>query len=151
MIAVPAEVFTLGVSTLVGGGLKIWSQYQAERAKREVERDRFIANREKEHATGLEAARAFLPNGGEWTRRLIVFACMITLIAPAVLPAFVPGLVVSYAYTEAKGGWWIFQTALDTLKTVRLEGIVILPLHTHTCAAVAGFYFGAGIAKWRSR
>lgn len=150
MIAIPSELLTLGASAITGGGLKVFAQYMAERAKREAERDRFIANREKEHASRLEAARAFMPNGGEWTRRLIVFACMITLIAPAVLPALVPGLVVSYAYTEAKGGWWIFQTALDTLKTVRLEGIVILPLHTHTCAAVAGFYFGAGIAKTRS-
>ena len=146
---IPTELATFGSSVVVGGGLKVFAQYMAARSKREEERDRFIANRDKEHSTRLKEARAFLPQGGEWTRRLIVIACMIALIAPTLLPALFPGLTVSYAYSEAKGAWWIFQTSLETLKTVELRGIVILPLHTHVCSAVAGFYFGAGIAKVR--
>lgn len=149
LLSLPSELLTLGSSSLIGGGLKIWSQYLQAAKAREADRDRYLSNRHKEETTSLEAARAFMPNGGEWTRRLIVVACMFALITPTILPALYEGLVVSYAYTEGKGGWWIFQTSLETLKTVRLEGIVILPLHTHTCAAVSGFYFGASIVKWR--
>lgn len=149
MISLPSELLTLGSSTLIGGGLKIWSQYAQQAREREQNRDRFLAHREKEEQEGFKLARQFVPMGGEWTRRLIVIACMFALIAPTILPALIDGLAVSYAYTEGKGGWWIFQTSLETLKTVQLEGIVILPLHTHTCAAVTGFYFGAGITKWK--
>lgn len=149
MISLPAELLTLGSSSIIGGGLKIWSQYLASSAKQKAQDSKLIAKRDAETLEQREAARRFMPNGGEWTRRLIVIACMFALITPTILPAFIEGLVVSYAYTEGKGAWWIFQTSLETLKSIELKGITILPLHTHTCAAIAGFYFGASVTKWR--
>jgi hypothetical protein len=41
----------------------------------------------------------------------------------------------------------LLVSAADKLHVVRVDGFTLLPIHTQLAACIAGFYFGAGIAK----
>ena len=92
----------------------------------------------------VEAARKWMPNLGEWTRRVIVFAVMgSAFIAPTLGPMIDETLAVNYLYNEEAR--WIFS--YEKLKIMTMKGITILPLHTHMAACIGGFYFGTKVGR----
>lgn len=44
---------------------------------------------------------------------------------------------------KPRGFWFIFESA-DQMRFERMQGYVILPVHTQMAAAASGFYFGGG-------
>lgn len=143
---IPMELLTAGGGALVGGALKLWAR------KMEADQQKFelMAGRERIHQSGIEAARKWVPKGGEATRRLIVMAVMFAVfVAPTALAWLHPQTPVFYGYSESTRGFLFFWESIDKMKFYEMRGLVILPIHTHMAAAIAGFYFGAGVAKAR--
>lgn len=86
--------------------------------------------------------------GGPVTRRIIVGVSLFTVfLAPFILAAWKPEVPIFYAYAEAGRGFWFLIPSVEQLKFVRLDGFVLLPIHTQMASVIAGFYFGAGIVK----
>lgn len=139
------EILNLLIGTLVGGIFKLIAQAQANH-------QRLFENALKAHAAADDsadrAAKRAGGSGGEWTRRLIVLAVLFTVfLAPFILAAWLPKTPIFYAWVESTGGFWFFKSATDKLHVVRVDGFTLLPIHTQLAAIIAGFYFGAGIAK----
>lgn len=47
---------------------------------------------------------------------------------------------------KTRGFWFVFES-IDRMRFERMQGYVILPVHTQMAAAISGFYFGGGLAK----
>lgn len=139
------EVITLLGSSLVGGFLKLWKAGQ--------ENQRHLLDMALSRAAAEEASREAADkrggSGGAMARRAMVIAVLFTVfLAPFILSAWFAEVPIFYAYTEAKGtGFWFLRSSLEQLKFVRLDGFVLLPIHTQMASAICGFYFGAGIVK----
>lgn len=140
---IPSEVLTFGASSLLGGVMKLWSK------KMDHERQRFeqaLKQGRMEESSRIRAASI----GGPWVRRLIVSSVLFSVfVAPFLVATYYPQVPVFYAYTEEKGRWLfgLFGPAMEHLKYIRMDGLVILPIHTQMAAAISGYYFGAGAAK----
>lgn len=147
-----AEVLNLLGGGLLGAGVKLVSVWM-ENQRAQVE---LLAKRQELEQRAVEAAdasadRAAGRDGGAWTRRVIVGCVMFTVfLAPVIVATCFASVPVFYAYSEGSG-WWIFRSAWEQLKFVRLDGFVILPVHTQLASAIAGFYFGAGVVKGGAR
>lgn len=138
------ELITLLGGTLLGGILKIF------KAKADFQSQLLNVALAKHSAAdaSADAAARRGGSGGPATRRLIVCVVLFTVfLAPFILSAWLPATPIFYAYSEAKGGFWFFSSGLEKLQFVRLDGFVLLPVHTQMASAIAGFYFGAGIVK----
>jgi hypothetical protein len=142
-------VFTPEIITMLGGSLlgvllKLW---KARMENRRHELDLLAAKVGVMDASS-DAADKRGGTGGPLARRAMVVVVLFTVfLAPFILAAWFPEVPIFYAYSEAKGGFWFFGSSLDQLKFVRLDGFVLLPIHTQMASAIAGFYFGAGVAK----
>lgn len=146
------EVITLAGSTILGGILKLASQWM-ENQRHMVA---MLAEKQKIDQADTEAADASADkaaardgNGGAITRRIITCTVLFTVfIAPVIVAICFPSCPVFFAYNEQATGFWsLFMSAVDKMKFVRIDGFVILPIHTQIASAIAGFYFGAGIVK----
>ena len=137
---IPLEVLTMGGGAALGGGMKIAHMV----LKAVADSHKMAIASAKQNEEGVKSARKFLPDGGKWTRRLIVIACIsAAVLVPTVGPLFVKNLQINYLYSEATG--WI--CSYDKLKTLTTTGITIMPYHTHGVMAIIGFYFGSRIGK----
>lgn len=139
-----AELITLLGGTILGGLLKILkarSDFQAQLLEGALRRqDSVDASRDR------AATRS--GSGGPITRRIIVCVVLFTVfLAPFILAGWMPETPIFYAYTEARGGFWFLASGVERMQFVRLDGFVLLPIHTQMASAIAGFYFGAGIVK----
>lgn len=139
------EILNLLVGTILGGVFKLIAQSQANHQR--LFENAIKANQAAD-ASADAAAKRTAGSGGEWTRRLIVIAVLFTVfLAPFILAAWLPATPIFYAWQESTGGFWFLKSATDKLHVVRVDGFTLLPIHTQLAACIAGFYFGAGIAK----
>ena len=137
---IPLEVFTLVGNLALGAYFKM--KHQEMEARHQHMSDLVKLN--KANDDSYEKARKFVPDGGKWTRRIIVIAVIVAVfMAPTLVPIFVSKVPVNYLYSEASG--WAFS--YDKLKVVTMTGITILPVMTHSASAIIGFYFGSRIGK----
>jgi hypothetical protein len=139
------EIITMLGGSLLGGLLKIW---KARMDNRRHELDLLAAKVGVMDASS-DAADKRGGTGGPLARRFMVIVVLFAVfLAPFILAAWFPEVPIFYAYTEANGsGFWFLRSTLEQLKFVRLDGFVLLPIHTQMASAIAGFYFGAGVAK----
>jgi hypothetical protein len=138
------EILTFAVST----GLGAWIKIQGKRLEMQREQHAQLLAAARVRQAGLAAVRQWVPPGGPWMRRLIVASVLFAVfLAPFVLAAFFPETPVYYAYSETSRGFLFLWNELDRMQFQPLEGYVILPIHTQMASAIAGFYFGAGVAK----
>lgn len=141
------ELINLLIGTVLGGIFKLIAQGQANHQR--LFENAIKANKAADASADAAAART-KGTGGEWTRRMIVVAVLFTVfLAPFILAAWFPAAPIFYAWQESGGGFWFFRSAVDQLHIVRVDGFTLLPIHTQLAACIAGFYFGAGIAKTR--
>jgi len=137
---IPLEIATFLGSSVIGGGMGMVRMIIDSQMKRNEQ----SAKNAKQQESNVEAARKWMPNLGEWTRRVIVFAVMgSAFIAPTLGPMIDENLVVNYLYNEETR--WIFS--YEKLKIMTMTGITILPLHTHMAACIGGFYFGTKVGR----
>ncbi len=109
-----------------------------------LENHKMAIAKSEQYEKSLDSARKFMPDGGKWTRRLIVIACLAgVILVPSFAPLFVKDLTINYLYSEATG----FFFSYDKVKTLTTTGVTILPVHTHSLLAIIGFYFGSRIGK----
>jgi len=138
------EIITLLGGSILGGLLKLFKAHQ-ENQRHMVD---MLAAKQQLADTSRDAAAARGGQGGAMARRAIVICVLFTVfLAPFILAAFIPEVPIFYAYSEEKGGFWFFRASMEKLQFVRLDGFVLLPIHTQMAAAISGFYFGAGIVK----
>ncbi len=96
----------------------------------------------------VAAARDNTNKGFSFTRRIIALVSVISIVAvPILASVYLPDFTLSYGWFENKGGFWFFSDAKDVMKYTLLEGMTILPFHTHLLAAITGLYFGKDVAK----
>jgi|GEM_PF-1850273 len=135
------ELINLLGGAIFGGLLKLWSK-SMDNQRQIVE---MAINKQEAKDASHDKASA---RGGPMARRFIVIVVMFTVfLAPFVLAALFPQVPIFYAYAEAGRGFWFLIPSVENLKFVRLDGFVLLPIHTQMASAIAGFYFGAGIVK----
>jgi hypothetical protein len=135
------EIITLLGSSILGGALKLWSKSMEN--QRHLLDIAITKGNAADNSHDKGAAR-----GGPMARRFIVVVCMFTVfLAPFVLAAWFPSVPIFYAYSEAGRGFWFLIPSIESMRFVRLDGFVLLPIHTQMASAIAGFYFGAGIVK----
>ena len=141
---IPTEIITFAVSTAIGAWIKLKSK-QMEIQSHQAE---LWAKQAGVTVDDRQKARDFVPAGGPLTRRLIVVAVLFTVfIAPVILAAYFPETPVFYAYAEKTRGFGFLFESIDRMRFERMQGYVILPVHTQMAAAISGFYFGGGLAK----
>ena len=140
---IPPQVITFLGSSVLGGVMKIWSK--------KIDNDRLRWEQQQQGEKFKEASRIRAASiGGPWIRRLIVAAVLFAVfIAPFCAAVFYPEVPIFYAYNEAQGRWLggLIGPAMEKLKYIEMNGLVVLPIHTQMAAAISGFYFGAGAAK----
>jgi hypothetical protein len=80
------------------------------------------------------------------TRRVIaLLAVLFIIVFPKVVAVFMPEVPVHVGYSEMTDGFWIFASAMEKIKWVKMQGLVITPLDTHLLSAVIGLYFGSAL------
>ena len=143
----PAELLTLGASTILSGVLKfIGMSLEAKRA----ERLHTLSVLDKDRGMRKDA-REYSNTGYQWTRRIIALTVTFFVIAWPMLVAFIaPSTPIALAYTEMQPGFLFFSNDTEVTKWVNFDGgLIITPLHTHLMASIAGLYFGSSIAQGR--
>jgi hypothetical protein len=96
----------------------------------------------------VKQARDFKEPGFSFTRRTIALASIFSIVVlPLVAATLVPGLPVSYGFTESVGGFLFFTDSSSPLVWTTGTGIVITPIHSHLVYAIAGMYFGSSSVK----
>ncbi len=137
---IPMEVFTLVGNLALGAYFKM--KHQEMEARHQHMKDLVMISKASDDSQ--DKARKFVPDGGKWTRRLIVIAVIAAVfLAPTIAPLFLKGVNVNYLYNEASG--WAFS--YEKLKVITMTGVTILPVATHSASAIIGFYFGSRIGK----
>jgi len=116
------ELLTMGVSTVLGFGLKYLAQSQQNTY------ELLKGDRESRE----EAAK----RGGVWIRRFIVLVMMSMFAFIVVAPAFIPGL-----NTVIVNEGWLFTT------TTEIKGIMYDATTKEILLAIIGYYFGTSAAS----
>lgn len=98
----------------------------------------------------IEKARKHKDPGFQWTRRTIAITAIFFVIAfPKIIAVYNPSIPIHIGYPELSKSFWIFGSAIDHIKWVHLQGLVITPLDTHLLSAIVGLYFGASMIRSR--
>ena len=144
--AIPAELITGAVSSLMAFGSSIVAMKQKQKA----DEQRMLIGR----LSADEKSRVRAEGGSEeaqrekrWTRRVIALT---TIVSVLVLPMLAPlvGINVVTGWTELSGGFWPFTDPQQHMIWHQVSGgVVITPLHTHVMMAIIGFYFGTAAAE----
>ena len=142
---IPAELISAGGSAVLGGALKLMA------LKMENSRQAWAIQKEKTELAHADVQRARAFKGGAISRRLIVISVMLTVFIAPILTAWLAPWIgeipVYYGYTEGSARFFGLFGTIEETKFVKMEGLVLLPVHTHMASSLAGFYFGAGIVK----
>lgn len=138
------DILTMVLGFVISGVLKIM------KSKMEMQRQTMDIVAEKaglaKEAADAAAARTSGP-WGAWTRRVIALTVISYLfVAPLLLMLFRPEVNIIYAYTEPSGTFLWFASP-DEMKFIEAQGFTILPFQRQLASLIAGFYFGAGVAK----
>lgn len=134
-IPIPTEILTMGVSSVIGGVLKIID------AKAQAQRQLLDAlNKDA-------AARAAIPNKSyQFTRRTIALTVTFSVILLPKLAALA-GYPVTLGSTEVHSFFWGLFGDSAKLVWYTVGGMPITPLDTNAFAAIVGLYFGYGGSK----
>jgi len=149
----PAELLTFGVSVLGGGGMAAFSRVLTmfdTHQKNKLELEKVRSNIQiKEMTTMNKLANAAAIRGGPWVKRILAMSCVVILLSPVILPLIDKTIPTTYLYNEdtRKFLFGIFGGGLSKLRAQTYTGLVFLPIHTHTCMAIIGYYFGVGSVK----
>jgi len=141
--SIPAEMVTGGVSTVLTFiGSIIASKTKAANAAHQM-----LIERGNATERSRQNARALQTPGVRWTRRTIALSVVGAVLVAPIL-AGMAGVDVTTGWTEMKGGFWPFTGPKAQMIWHTIHGgVVLTPLHTHSVAAIIGYYFGASIAE----
>ena len=96
----------------------------------------------------VHQARVHNDPGFKFTRRIIALASVgAIIVAPIIASILMPGLPISYGFTESVGGFMFFTDPREALVWTTGSGVIIGPIHTHLVYAIAGMYFGASTVE----
>jgi len=132
---IPLELLTMGASAVVGGVLKIMDR----KADRE---DRLLDKVQGER----KAIRSTVNPQLQWTRRTIALTVVFAVMVLPKLAALAGYPVYFGIQQQSSFLWGLFQSGAG-IELYRVGGMPILPLDTHTLAAVIGLYFGGGRSR----
>lgn len=142
---IPMELFTMGLSAVIGGLMTIWGK--SIEAKNEHMR-RLVTLRDQERKAVHEARKFGVGTGFQYTRRALALSAMFAIIVwPKIVPVFWPEIAVTVGWTAIEPGFWFFTDAKDVVEWKSHKGLVLTPLDTHLMSAVVGLYFGASMVK----
>jgi len=143
MNAIPAELLTLGSSTLLGSLFKFIGMFLDAQRQRKALELQAMSSRFRQ----VEKARTYTNPHFQWTRRAIALLCVFFVIAfPKIIAVFFPEIPVVIGYTEMSKGFLFFEGSAKTVWQTA-HGLVITPLDTHLLAAIVGLYFGGSLAQ----
>jgi len=144
MSAIPAELITLGSSTLIGTASKLIGLFvDAKNQQRQLE---IAALQSRTKSVAL--ARRVTNRHFQWTRRVIALLCVFFVIAfPKIIAAFAPSIPVVVGYSEISGGFLGLFSSHSKVIWQTAHGLVLTPLDTHLLAAIIGLYFGGSLAQ----
>ena len=116
------ELMTMGISTVLGFGLKYLAQSQANTYE--------LLKGDRE--SRIEASK----RGGVWIRRFIVLVMMSIFAFIIIGPAFIPDL-----HTVVVDEGWLWTT------TTEIKGIMYDATTKEILLAIIGYYFGVSSAS----
>lgn len=140
----PLELITMLGSGLMSGMMTIWGmKLKAERLRNE-----FMLKNMNARAGHIKEAREYKNPDFQFTRRVIAFAIVGSIVVlPKLAALFMPESAVTVGYTEFNPGFWFFTDGSEVVKWVTAKGMTLTPLDTHVMSSVVGMYFGASIVK----
>ena len=140
---VPFEMFTLGVSTLMGGALKLMGMKQEAQNTRDAQTLEILS---KTIADTQNARQTSDGTKTQWTKRTLALGIVFAVIVlPKLVAAFHPETVVTFGWTEFHPGFLFFPDR-EAFSWMTVSGLAITPLDTNLCSAIIGFYFGHSMA-----
>ena len=144
-MGIPFEMITMLGSTVLGGGMSIWSQsIKAKQAEQKM-----LLQRAEVQTAAFKEAREYENVGFQWTRRIIALTAIFAIVVlPKILPLIDPQAQVIVGYLEFKPGFLFFE-GKEVMQWIPMaaRGIVITPLDTNLVAAITGLYFGGSLVK----
>lgn len=142
MSFIPTELITLLGSSVLGSISRLWG-YSAK--SRYLERLFFL-----QQSKVIHQARVIDNPGFQWTRRLIAFMSVFSIIVlPKLVAIFWPQVAIHFGYPQSASGIFTLFFDINSVKWVQLSGLVITPLDTHMVAAIIGLYFGGSLISPR--
>ena len=135
----PFELITLMANLVLGAIFKLMAAKQ-EAYNKHIS---LAIQKAKQDEVSVKSAREFMPDGGKWTRRSIVFAVILSAFIVPTMIAMMYNVPVNYLYSEESG----FIFGYEKLKVMTTYGATITPALTHSALAIVGFYFGSRIGK----
>ena len=142
---IPLELFTMGVSVLGGGILKLFGMaMQTKRLQMEA-----LVQAAGFNQAERQNARNWNQEGVAWTRRTIAILATLSIIVIPKLAALLLGPEFFTAYGTqneiTKTFLWFFSSTQSVVVWDQVIGLPITPLDTHLMSAIVGLYFGSSI------
>lgn len=145
MTPLPTELITLFSSSAMSGLFKLWSMNL--RVKRDERLATLLALQSKNNTMG-QRALGCKPKEMQWTRRLIAYTAVLSIIVfPKIAALWAPELPIHIGYPQISQGFLWFTSDVERITWVHLKGLVITPLDTHLLSAIVGLYFGGSIVS----
>jgi len=141
----PLEIITMLGSTILAGGMKMWSMSMQAKASQQ----KALIERAVIRGKAVKEARAEKSEGFVFTRRVIALSVIAAVIVFPLVVAPIMDLQVTHGWTEWQSGFLFFTDGKDVMVWKEATGLVITPLHTHLVAAISGLYFGGSIVGHR--
>jgi len=96
-----------------------------------------------QHQKGVQEARGKVNKHFQITRRIIALTTVFFVIAfPKIVAVWYPEIAVTTGYYELQQGFLFFSDDTEIVKWREAKGLVISPLDSNLCAAIAGLYYG---------
>lgn len=96
-----------------------------------------------QHQKGVQEARGPTNEAYQYTRRIIALTVIFAVVLlPKLVAIYKPEIAVTVGYHELQQGFLFFTDDVEQVKWREATGLVITPLDSHLCAAIAGLYFG---------
>lgn len=133
----PLELITMLISTVLGGFMSL-----------KASKDKAFIAALTQRQEGIQQARGKVDESFKFTRRLIALIVVLSVVLlPKVVAIFYPEIAVSVGYHEIQQGFLFFTDDAEKVKWIETKGLVITPLDSHLCAAIAGLYFGSKVGS----
>lgn len=141
---IPLELITMLGSSVLGGVLQIFSNWQKAKEKKEMAT--LAALNAK--AAILKDAREYSNHGFSFTRRVIAISAVFAIIVwPKIVAVFWPEIATYVSWTEFHPGFLFLTDDREVITWKTVEGLAITPLDTHLVAAIVGLYFGGSLTR----
>lgn len=130
------ELISMGVSSILGFGMKIWAQNQADKQRQMellIQRERLVE----------DTRQAAAGRGGVWIRRFIVLVVFSLLVFIITAPAIDSSIITNMIETKENG--FIMSLFFGDKETIvtPVEGLVYDATFRSMLSSIIGFYFGS--------